>query len=107
MDIPAPTNLWTVLAVIVAIVVVLQFAFEGLILALGSVLVWALSAGRIKVGERRSLGKPPPKLHGGNVFYFEESQCYVYQNYVVLIGLVAALLSLAAIFGASFWANAH
>jgi hypothetical protein len=107
MDIPAPTNLWMVLAVILAIVVVLQLAFEGLILALGSVVVWALSAGRIKVGERRSLGKPPPKLTGGNFFYFEESRCYVYQNYVVLIGLVTVLLVLTAIFGASFWANAH
>jgi hypothetical protein len=107
MDIPAPTNLWTVLAIIVAFAVVLQFAFEGLVLALGSLVVWAVSAGRIKVGERRSLGKVPPKLNGGSVFYYEDSHCYVYQNYVVLIGLISVLLLLSAIFGASFWVNAH
>lgn len=107
MDISAPSGLWMFIAVIVAATAVLQLAFEGLILALGSLVVWALSAGRIKVGERRSFGKPPPKLHGGTVFYFENAQWYVYQNYVGLIGLLAVVLLLSAIFGASVWVNAH
>jgi hypothetical protein len=107
MDILSSPSVWIFGAVIVGAAVVLQLAFEGLVLALGSMIIVALSRGRIKVGEARNLGKAPPKIQGGGVFYYENTQCYIYRNYVVLIGLLAVLLALGAIFGIGFYANAH
>ncbi|MDH4323980.1 MAG: hypothetical protein OEW90_07545 [Betaproteobacteria bacterium] len=107
MDFLTSPSVWIFGAIILGVTIVLQLGFEGLVLALGSMIVLALSRGRIRVGEARSFAKAPPKLHGGWVFYYENSQCYVYRNYAVLIGLVAVLLALGAIYGIGFYFNAH
>lgn len=99
MDILTSATFWIVVAILVGISLGLQVAFEGLILALGSAIVWVFSGGRIKVGESRDLIEPSPKLGGGAVFYYENSHWFVYRNYAVLIGLVAVLSILAAIVG--------
>jgi hypothetical protein len=104
-DIELPQNLWIVLVIVITIVVVVQLTFDGLVLAIGSFTVWALSAGHIKIGVRRNLWKPPPKLNGGQVFYYENSTTYMYQNAVALVGLVVVLSGLTAIFGYGMWTN--
>lgn len=107
MEFTGSQGLWTALAIILVVVIAVQLAFEGLVLGVGAFIVWALSGGRIKSGERRHLSKPPPKLSGGAVFYYENSGCYMYQNFVGLVGLLAVLLSLTAIFGIGMWVYAH
>ena len=111
MQLTGPFDLWTGVAIVVAIVVVLtavlQLAFEGLVLALGTLVISGLSAGRIKVGERRNLGKPAQQLSGGAVFYYEGSVCHIYQNYAALVGLISVLLIVTAVFGVTVWTNAH
>ncbi|MGE0373482.1 MAG: hypothetical protein AB7Q01_16605 [Gammaproteobacteria bacterium] len=107
MDILSSPGVWIFGAIVVGAAIVLQLAFEGLVLALGSMIILALSRGRIKVGEARNLGKGPPKVQGGAIFYYEDSQCYIYRNYVGLIGLLAVLVALGAVFGIGFYANAH
>jgi phosphatidylserine synthase len=111
MQLTEPFDLWTGVAIVVAIVVVLtvvlQLAFEGLVLAVGTLVISGLSAGRIKVGERRDLRKPVQKLTGGAVFYYEDAVCHIYQNYAALVGLISVLLIITAVFGVTVWTNAH
>lgn len=101
-----PNSLWILLIAFVILAVAVQFVFDTFVLAIGSLLVWVLSAGRIKTGERRNLGKLPPKPNGGRIFYYENSSTYMYQNFVALVGLVAVLSGLTAIFGYGMWTNA-
>jgi hypothetical protein len=75
-------------------VVVLHFACEGVILATGMALVKLLSVGTIRIGERRSLMKSAPKVHGGQVFYYEDGAYYMYQNFAQLIGFLFWLVVL-------------
>jgi|SRR5882762_2201518 len=103
MEFTGTTGFWVLFAMIVAFTLVLQLAFEGLVLVVGTFVLWGLSAGRIRRGEFRHLGKAPPKPSGGAVFYYEGSRCYMYQNYVGLIGLVTVLLALTAVFGVGMW----
>ena len=100
-------NLWIFLVAGIALTVVAQLAADAIILAIGSFVVWALSAGRIKIGVRRNLWKPPTKPNGGRVFYYENSTLYMYENVVALVGFVVVLAGLTAIFGYGFWPNAH
>ena len=104
--IPLPDGMWLLFGVLVFFSLVLALAWEGLVLSTGALLVVSLSAGRIRAGERRNLWKRPPKLNGGQVFYFEDSKCYIYQNYLPLIGLVFWLLCLFAILGFGLFTNA-
>ena len=85
---------------ILAFLIVLQFAWEGLVLTTGVIVVKIFSAGHIRIGDRRILGKALPKINSGQVFYYEGGVCYIYQNFAQLIGLVfwlATLLMLARI----------
>ncbi len=103
MEFTSTAGLWALFAIIVAFTLVMQFAVEGVVLVVGTLVLWGLSGGRIKRGEFRHLGKAPPKPGGGAVFYYEGSHCYMYQNYVGLIGLVTVLLALTAVFGVGMW----
>jgi hypothetical protein len=106
MEFTGTTGLWGLFAIIIALTLVMQFAFKGLVLAVGAAVLWGLSGGRIRRGEFRHLGKAPPKPSGGAIFYYEGSHCYMYQNYVGLIGLVTVLLALTAVFGVGMWLHA-
>ncbi|MBU1425528.1 MAG: hypothetical protein KKH12_03030 [Gammaproteobacteria bacterium] len=101
-----PNNVWIALVAVITLIIVMQFAFDAFILAIGSLIVWVLSAGRIKTGERRVIGKSPPKPNGGQIFYYENSATYMYQNFVALVGLVFVLSGLTAIFGYGMWTTA-
>lgn len=74
MELTGPFSLWTGLALVGVIVVVLTVVLQ---------------------------------LNGGAVFYHEDSVCYIYQNYAVLVGLIAVLLIITAVFGVTVWTNAH
>jgi hypothetical protein len=106
MEFITTPGIWTFLAIAVAITLVFQFAFEGLVLVVGAFVLWALSGGRIKRGEACDLWKTPPKVAGGAVFYSEGEQRYMYRNFVGLIGFVAVLLGLTTIFGVGMWTEA-
>ena len=107
MEFNSTTGLWALLAIIVALGLLMQLAFEGMILMVGSFVLAALSGGRIRRGELRRFGKTDsPKLNGGTFFYYEGSCCYMYQNYVSLIGMLTVLLMLTLIFGLGVWFHA-
>lgn len=106
MEFIIASGFWKIIAIVVAITMLFQFAFEGLVLVVGTFGSRALSGGRIKRGEARDLWKIPPKPVGGAVFYSEGEQRYMYHNFVGLIGLVTVLLALTAIFGVGMWKHA-
>jgi len=104
---PTSPDDWVVFLVLFGAIMVLQYAFEGFVIALGYVIVWTLSLGRIKVGVRRSLFKAPPKLDGSGVFYCENGRRYIYRNYLKLIGLaVCFLLVFGILIGVPAYAGA-
>ena len=92
MNIPTSPGDWILVLVLFVAITVLQFAFEGFVIALGYAIVWALSLGRVKVGVRRSFFKAPPKPDSGSVFYRENARRYIYRNYLALIGLASLYL---------------
>ena len=106
MEIFSTGSIWTLVGVGLAIIVAIQFASEIVALAVGSLVIWALSFGRIKIGERRHLGKAPPTLNGGPVFYRVGARWYIYQNFASLLGLVVLLAALTAVFGVGMWLSA-
>ena len=83
-----------------------HFAGEGLVLVTGSLIVRALSAGRIRCGEFRDISKDPNKPGGSALFYSENAEWFMYRNYVSLIGLAFWLLTLGAVFGYGMYVHA-
>jgi hypothetical protein len=92
MNLPTSADEWILVLELFGAIMLIQYAFEGFVVALGYVVVWLFSLGLIKVGVRRSFFKAPPKPDGGGVFYCENGRRYIYRNYLGLIGLAALLL---------------
>ena len=106
MEFASSTGLVGFFAILFALMLVAEIVFHGLVLQVGTFVVWVLSAGRVKRGVRRTLWKAAPKPKGGAVFYYEGSDCYMYENYVGLIGVATFLLALTVVFGVGMWVHA-
>jgi len=105
MEFSGVTSIALLFAFIAVIGVASHFAGEGIALATGSVLLRVLSRGLIRPGERRNLFGAHPKPQSGAVFYVENAQHFMYQNYVIAVGVLFWVLLLGSIFG--YGANVH
>ncbi len=85
------------LGAFVVLAVAMQLAGEGLILSTGVLVLRLLSLGRLKLGERRNFSRVSPKMSGNFFCYYENGECYVYQNFASLVGLAVWLIGLACL----------